>query len=85
MTQAPHHFEYYGCALPKMHDSSVVVGMCLQLKVMNPDGEISYREFSHGLSKMEQLGMVISMGDTLRHQIMASGHPGPTTPPENGY
>jgi hypothetical protein len=63
-------YDYYGCKLPKLPDSSIAVGMTLQIKVMNGDGDIGYHEFAVGLSNMEQLGMLESASDTVRSSIM---------------
>lgn len=69
-------YSYYGCPLPKMEDETVVIGMCLQLKVMDKEGNISNHEFATGVSNMEQLGMVESASDTIRLRIMKTGRIG---------
>lgn len=66
-------YNYYGCPLPKMPDEVMVLGMTLQLKVMDGAGNISFHEFATGVSKMEQLGMLDSATDTIRAQIMGTG------------
>jgi hypothetical protein len=75
MTQA-NDYNYYGCPLPKMSQETVVLGMCLQMKVMGEDGQISFHEFTTGVTKMEQLGMIESASDTVRLGIMSNGRPG---------
>ncbi len=69
-------YSYYGCSLPKMPDNTVVVGMTLQMKVMDEAGGITFHEFAVGVSKMEQLGMIESASDTVRMKIMEGGRPG---------
>ena len=73
MSTPTESYSYYGCPLPKMPDETVVVGMSLQLKAMDGSGNISFHEFSMGVSKMEQLGMLESASDTVRMKIMQTG------------
>lgn len=41
-------------------------------KCLNPEGEIKYRELTSGtLNPVEALGMVETMGDTLRARLMS--------------
>jgi hypothetical protein len=63
-------FDYYGCSLPSLPQDTIAVGMNLQIKVMDAQGQIGFHEFSSGLSSMESLGMLDSAADTVRLNIM---------------
>ena len=45
------------------------------IKCLDPEGEVRYRELtSKSLTPTEALGMVVSMGDTLRNRLMRNAH-----------
>lgn len=65
--------DYNGVALPDPKEGEIVLGAAVMVKIMRPDGSITYREHtSEVLHPVEVYGMVTSFGDSLRALIMGN-------------
>lgn len=67
---------YAGIELPGMADDEIAISAVVLLKVIRPDGRLSYREFkSPDLHLMEALGMATTYTDTCRQLLMKGARP----------
>lgn len=65
--------DYQGVTLPEAAEGEIVLGAVVLMKVMKPNGDITFRECtSDALHAIEMLGMVETFRDTLKAMIMGS-------------